>query len=118
MFQEVLQKITTHVEGVQGCVLLDSDSVPIAELYGAGDRDAINFIAIELTNLVGSLRKRNVLEEFGAVTQFMLSTERAIVLGQIINDEYVLLTAMDPTADLGRGATMLRLMAPWVKRIL
>lgn len=117
MFQEVLQKITTHVEGVQGCVILDADSVPIAELY-TENRESINFIAVELTNLIGSLRKRNVLDDFGSVTQFMLSTERMIVLGQVVNDEYVLLTAMDPSSDLGRGATMLRLMAPWVQRIL
>lgn len=118
MFQEILQKIAQHVDGVRGCILLDADSVPIAEVYPQGDGAMINALGVELTNLINSLVRRNVLDEVGAVREFSLSTSRFVALCRTVGQNYILLVAMAPEADTERGLTMARLMSPWIERLL
>lgn len=118
MFQDILHKIVHHVDGVRGCVLLDPDSVPIAEVYPQGDEATINALGIELTNLVNSLVRRNVLDDVGAVREFSLTTSRVVALCCTVGENYILLVALAPEADAQRGLTMLRLMSPWIERLL
>ena len=118
MFQEILQKISTHVDGVMGCMLLDHDSVPISQIFPNVDEESITMMAVEVTNLLASLKKRNALEEMGQVEEFMLTTERLTALCRIVGGEYILLLALAPNADIERGRTMLRLMSPWIEKIV
>lgn len=119
MFKEQLAKIAKHLEGVQACVLLDADAIPIEELYlDAADKDVIGALAVELANLISSFRKRGVLEDVGAMHELTLSTERTTALARTIANEFLLLVALDPDSDPVRGRTMLRVVAPWIERNL
>lgn len=118
MFQEILQKISAHVDGVLGCMLLDHDSVPISQIYPNADEESLSMMAVEVTNLLSSLKKRNALEEMGQVEEFMLTTEHVTALCRMVAGEFILLLALAPNADIERGRTMLRLMSPWIEKIL
>jgi len=118
MFDEILHKIASHVDGVRGSLLLDPDSVPIAEHYVDGSDEAIGALGIELSNLVNSLERRDALDESGSVREFSMATDNVVALCRTIGGQYVLLVAMDPVADIERGQTMVRLMAPWIERLL
>ena len=118
MFQQILQTISSHLDGVIACMILDPDAIMVAELYQGGDKEAVNSLAIELTSTLSSLHKRRVLEEVGAVDELVVSTSTMTAVFRTLKDGYTLLLVLEMEADVARGQTMLRLMAPWVARAL
>ena len=119
MFKEQLNKIIHHLDGVQACLLLDADAIPIEEIYVRDNADTITALAVELANLVASFRKRGVFsEDVGAMRELSLQTELTLMLCHAVGDEFLLLVAFDADADPIRGQSMLRIVAPWLERIL
>ncbi len=118
MFLEILKKIVRHVDGVEGCMLLDADAVPIAELYPGEEDGCFGNVAVEMTNLLRKLERQSESENMGQITEFSLTTKRFATIGHIVGDDFVLLVALNADADFTRGRDMLRLMSPWIEQIL
>ncbi|MDX9723429.1 MAG: hypothetical protein RBU37_21960 [Myxococcota bacterium] len=118
MFLDLLQKVSTHVEGVQGCLLLDRDAVSIAEQVLPAHAEMLSSLAVELTHALRLLARNGALEQTGPCHEFLFRMQHVTALGMSLQGEHVLLVALEAGADIERARRMLTLLCPWVERLL
>jgi predicted regulator of Ras-like GTPase activity (Roadblock/LC7/MglB family) len=115
MFKDLLKKIAANIPGVRGCVLLDSAAIPVAELYLDDDPGAVQALAVELSTLIWSLRRRQTLtHDIGTIEEMFLRTSWTVALCRVIAQEYILLITVDQGEDVDQFQSMMRLLSPWV----
>jgi predicted regulator of Ras-like GTPase activity (Roadblock/LC7/MglB family) len=115
MFKDLLKKIATNIPGVRGCVLLDASAIPLAELYLDDDPESVQALAVELSTLIWSLRRRQALTyDIGMIEEMFLRTNWTVALCRVIAQEYILLITVDLSEDVDHFQSMMRLLSPWV----
>ncbi|MBH24832.1 MAG: hypothetical protein CMH57_10335 [Myxococcales bacterium] len=96
--------------------MLGFDGIPIASVFVNKETEGelVNAVAVELSNTFGKLRATS----FGAggLEEMSLLSGEMAVLARVVQEEYLLLMALKPGADLDQGARMLRLISPWVEQ--
>lgn len=116
MFEEKLSQIIDNVEGTLGCLLIGFDGIPIESLYTGEKLTEMDEIAVELSNLLGKFRRLEENYEMGGVEELAVTIGDVTTLAHVVGDEYMLMLALSPDADVDRGQNMLRLIAPAVER--
>lgn len=115
MFKQKLTRVVNNVEGTLGCMLIGFDGIPIDSVFRNGDLPQMNAVAVELSNLLDKFRRLQ-FEDVGEVNEVSLTLGSVIALARVVAGEYLLILAIDADADVNRGQTMLRLIAPFVER--
>ena len=75
----------------------------------------MNAVAVELSNLLDKFRRLQNYD-MGEVNEVSITLGDITALARVVAEEYLLILAMDAEADVNRGQTMLRLIAPFVER--
>jgi hypothetical protein len=119
MFQDSMNKAIKHVDGAVANMLIGFDGIPIATVF-AGDGALIEptllSLSIEAGTFLRKMQQRAAEGEIPFVGELTLVTEQLVVLTRVLEDEYLLVMALSPDADMDRGLRMLRLMSPWIER--
>lgn len=115
MFKQKLTRVVSNVEGAYGCMLIGFDGIAIDAVFKGEELPQLSAIAVELSNLLDKFRRLQVYD-VGEVNEVSLTSGDITSLARVVADEYLLIVAMDKHADVGRGQTMLRLIAPFVER--
>ena len=102
VFSEVLQEVSSRVEGSIGYVVMGMDGIPIERLI-ADRRHNFDMIATESTTLLRSTRQAS--EELGAgpLRELSFATDQFTVLAVAITDEYILLGALSNESNYGKA---------------
>lgn len=116
MFKDKLTRVVTNVPGSLGCLLIGFDGIPIDSIFTGKELTEMAAIAVELTNLLGKFRRMNLHDMMGDVNEVSITTGTVTTLARVIAEEYLLVLALGPEADINRGQTMLRLISPFVER--
>ncbi len=115
MFREKLTQVINNVRGSMGCLLIGFDGIQIDSVYANKELPEMGAIAVEVSNLLGKFRRLK-LHEVGEVNEVSITTGGVTTLAHVVADEYLLVLALSSEADVNRGQTMLRLIAPFVER--
>jgi predicted regulator of Ras-like GTPase activity (Roadblock/LC7/MglB family) len=115
MFKQKLTRVVSNVEGAHGCMLIGFDGIAIDSVFNGEELPQLSAIAVELSNLLDKFRRLQVYD-VGEVNEVSLTTGDITTLARVVADEYLLILAVPKHADVGRGQTMLRLIAPFVER--
>lgn len=116
MFKEKLFQVAENVEGTVGCLLIGFDGIPIETFYADEELPQMDEVAVELSNLLGKFRRLEDNYEMGGVEELAVTIGDITTLAHVVGEEYLLMLALSPEADVGRGQNMLRLIAPAVER--
>ena len=116
MFKQKLTRVINNVEGTFACMLIGFDGIAIDTVYRDGEElPQLSAISVEVSNLLAKFRRLQAYD-VGEVNEVSLTTGEITTLARVVADEYLLILALDKDADVGRGTTMLRLIAPFVER--
>lgn len=115
MFEEKLRQVVSNVDGTVGCLLIGFDGIPIETLYTGEEIPEMDDVAVELSNLLGKFRRLEENYEMGGVKEVAVTIGDVTTLARVVGEEYLLMLALEPEADVGRGQNMLRLIAPSVE---
>ena len=116
MFKDTLAQVVSNVDGTLGCLLIGFDGIPIETIYPGEELPQMDEIAVELSNLLDKFRRLEKTYEMGGVDEVAVTIGDVTTLARVVGNEYILMLALDPRADVGRGQNMLRLIAPAVER--
>jgi predicted regulator of Ras-like GTPase activity (Roadblock/LC7/MglB family) len=102
VFSEVLQDVSSRVEGSIGYVVMGMDGIPIERLI-ADRKHNFDMIATESTTLLRTTQQAS--EELGAgpLQELSFATGEFTVLAVAITDEYVLLGALSKGSNYGKA---------------
>ncbi len=115
MFRQKLTRVVKNVDGSLGCMLIGFDGIPIDSVFGGQELAQMNAVAVELSNLLDKFRRLQIYE-VGEVNEVSITLGEVTALARVVASEYLLILALDADADVNRGQTMLRLIAPYVER--
>jgi predicted regulator of Ras-like GTPase activity (Roadblock/LC7/MglB family) len=115
MFKQKLTRVVNNVDGTLGCMLIGFDGIPIDSVFDGEDLPQMNAVAVELSNLLDKFRRLRIYE-VGEVNEVSITLGDVVALARVVASEYLLILALDAEADVNRGQTMLRLIAPFVER--
>ncbi|MFW5965993.1 MAG: hypothetical protein ACOCV2_00685 [Persicimonas sp.] len=115
MFNQKLTRVVNNVDGTLGCMLIGFDGIPIDSVFPDEEMPQMNAVAVELSNLLDKFRRLQI-HEIGEVNEVSITLGKVTALARVVADEYLLILAVDAEADVNRGQTMLRLIAPFVER--
>jgi predicted regulator of Ras-like GTPase activity (Roadblock/LC7/MglB family) len=115
MFKQKLTRVVKNVEGTLRCTLIGFDGIPIDSVYDGDELPQMNAVAVELSSLLDNFRRLQIYE-VGEVNEVSITLGDVTALARVVASEYLLILALDANADVNRGQTMLRLIAPYVER--
>lgn len=115
MFKQKLTRVVDNVDGALGCMLIGFDGIAIDSVFRGQDLPQMSAIAVELSNLLDKFRRLQI-HDLGEVDEVAITTGAITTLARVVAEEYLLILALSQEADVGRGQTMLRLIAPFVER--
>lgn len=115
MFNEMLSQVVKNVDGTLGCLLIGFDGIPIESVYTGDEIPQMDAVAVELSNLLAKFRRLQNYD-MGEVNEVSVTIGEMTTLARVVGEEYLLMLALAPEADVGRGQNMLRLIAPSVER--
>lgn len=115
MFRQKLTRVVNNIEGAYGCMLMGFDGIAIDSVFRGEELPQLTAIAVELSNVLDKFRRLQVYD-VDDVNEVSLTTGDITTLARVVSDEYLLILALSKDADVGRGQTMLRLIAPFVER--
>lgn len=102
VFTEVLQEISSRVEGSIGFVVMGMDGIPI-ERHISDGRTNFEMLATESTTLLRTTRQAAEELKAGTLREVSFSTDQLLVLAVAITEEYVLLGALSKESNYGKA---------------
>jgi len=102
VFADVLQDVSSRVEGSIGYVVMGMDGIPIERLI-ADRRHNFDLIATESTTLLRSTQQASEELGTGPLRELSFATEQFTVLAVAITDEYILLGALSKGSNYGKA---------------
>ena len=115
MFKQKLSNVVNNVDGSIGCLLIGFDGLPIDSVYRGEELPQMSAIAVEVSNLLAKFRRLQAYD-VGEINEVSITAGTVTALAKVVAEEYLLILAMTTEADVNRGKTMLRLIAPFVEK--
>jgi predicted regulator of Ras-like GTPase activity (Roadblock/LC7/MglB family) len=115
VFRESLQKIVDSCDGALAAVLMGFDGIGVETYVKAAEPD-VNTIGMELSFLLGQLRKAAETLELGDLEEITLKMAKATVVLRVVTKEYFLLLAVAPEGNLGKARYLVRITAPQIQQ--
>lgn len=111
-----LQEVVASVDGALACSVMGFDGIAV-ETHQVGTVDDVELSNtwVEYSNVLSGLQNAAELLAAGTVTEVSINTEKVITLMRLLSPEYLLVLAMKPTGNYGKGRYVLRLAAPKIK---
>jgi predicted regulator of Ras-like GTPase activity (Roadblock/LC7/MglB family) len=117
VFRETLQGLARRVEGVRGVSLIGRDGIAVDTFLQNGDVP-LDLVAAEMTGFLKNLSAADLGLETGAVRQFAVVADNAIVVLSSVTAEYYLLMLLSPAGNFGRARYELRKAASTLEKEL
>ena len=105
-FTDILEEVTSYVEGCLGLVVMGMDDIPI-ERYQANGHHNFDMLSTEATSLLRSTRQASEDVGAGALKELIFMTETLVAIA----DDYVLLAALEQDANYGKARFHLKRVA-------
>lgn len=102
VFTEVLEDISSKVEGCIGLVVMGMDGIPI-ERYVTNGQNNFDMLSTEATTLLRSTRQASEDVGAGALKELIFMTESLIVMAVAITEDYVLMGALQQGTNYGKA---------------
>ena len=117
VFKETLRRLATRIPGVRGVSLIGRDGIAVESFMqdGEGPHEPV---AAEMTGFLRNLSAADLGLEAGAVQQFAVVADRAIVILSSVTPEYFLLLLLSSDGNLGRARFELRKAASALEKEL
>lgn len=112
-FESILKSIVDEGKGVVGVALMESDGIPIEQVYGpsrAGDplHGDIGPAGVEFGHILTDIAKASDAIGAGPLSETIISLARLTVIFTHVEDDVILVAALAPDGNLGKARYLIR----------
>jgi predicted regulator of Ras-like GTPase activity (Roadblock/LC7/MglB family) len=112
MFRESIREVVEGTDGGLAGVLMDFEGIAV-ETYSKGDQPFdIQAVGAEFSVILKSIQRATESLEAGGPNEVAIQSEKVTTLIRILNEEYFLAVALEPTGNFGKGRFLMRTAAP------
>ncbi len=118
-FDQTLRQLVQNTEGAMACILMGQDGLPIGsfQLDDYSSFDANNF-GIEFSGILNQLVQMARQTHFDIPIDLILRSREHVAIFHLITEDYFVLLLLSAEGNVGKGAYLLRTLAPSLKQEL
>lgn len=112
MFGEYLREVVQGTDGGVAGLLMGFDGIAV-DSYAKDDAEIdITTVGMEFSVIISQIRRAAEMLEAGVTKEVAIQAEKLTTVVRVLNDEYFLALALEPTGNIGKGRFLLRIAAP------
>jgi predicted regulator of Ras-like GTPase activity (Roadblock/LC7/MglB family) len=111
MFKDALQSVVDGTDGGIAGLLMDFEGIPV-ETYARESGFDIESVGAEVSVVVKAIQRASEMLQAGDAREVAFRSDKLVTLIRIINEGYFVAMTMTPDGNLGKGRSLLRVVAP------
>ena len=112
MFKEALERAVTGTDGSIAGLLMDFEGIPLESYAREGAALDIEVVGAEVSVVVKGIQRATEMLDAGETREVSFKSDKMTTLIRVINQGYFVALTLSPTANLGKGRYLLRVLAP------
>jgi len=111
MFRELLQDVVNRTEGGLAGLLMGFDGIAVDQFVREGAALDVETVGMEFSVILKQIRKAAEMLEAGSAAEVSIKAEKMTTVIRLLNDEYFVAIALEPSGNQGRARFLLRASA-------
>lgn len=113
MFKDVLRNLVEGTDGAVASILMGFDGITVDSYTrppsAGGPPWSVETVGAEYSALLGQIKQASTMLEFGSTSEVSVQADGMTTVVRLLNDEYFVALAIEPSANMGKARYMLRL---------
>jgi predicted regulator of Ras-like GTPase activity (Roadblock/LC7/MglB family) len=111
MFKSILREVVENTDGALASILMGFDGITVDSYTGDRRQVDMETIGSEYSQVLTQVRQAAQMLDMGTAKEVAVQTEGMTTVMRLINDEYFVALAIEPSGNLGKGRFLLRMQA-------
>jgi predicted regulator of Ras-like GTPase activity (Roadblock/LC7/MglB family) len=111
MFKGILREVVENTDGGLASILMGFDGITVDSYTGADSTVDMETVGGEYSQVLMQIKQASQMLEMGTASEVAVQAENMITLMRMLNDEYFVALALEPTGNLGKARYLLRIQA-------
>ena len=112
MFQDVLRELVEHTDGAIASLLMGFDGITVDSYSRAQASLNVESVGSEYSVVLGQIKQAAAMLELGSAQEVAVQAENMTTVIRLLNDEYFVAVALEPSGNFGKARYLLRIQAP------
>jgi predicted regulator of Ras-like GTPase activity (Roadblock/LC7/MglB family) len=111
MFKSILREVVENTDGALASILMGFDGITVDSYTGAQSTVDMETVGGEYSQVLMQIKQASQMLEMGAANEVAVQAENMTTLIRLLNEEYFVALAIEPTGNVGKARFLLRLQA-------
>jgi predicted regulator of Ras-like GTPase activity (Roadblock/LC7/MglB family) len=108
MFQDILREVVENTDGAVAAILMGFDGITVDSYVGSATGVDMETVGSEYSQVLTQIKQAAQMLEMGNAREVAVQAESMTTLMRLLNDEYFVALALQPTGNLGKARYLLR----------
>ena len=111
MFKSILREVVENTDGALASILMGFDGITVDSYTGDHSNIDMETIGSEYSQVLMQIRQAAQMLDMGTANEVAVQAENLITVMRLINEEYFVALAIEPSGNLGKARFLLRMQA-------
>ncbi|HEY2735493.1 MAG TPA: hypothetical protein VGI70_15965 [Polyangiales bacterium] len=111
MFKSILREVVENTDGALASILMGFDGITVDSYTGARAAVDMETVGSEYSQVLMQIKQAAQMLEMGTAKEVAVQAENMITVMRMLNDEYFVALAIEPTGNVGKARFLLRMQA-------
>jgi len=111
MFKSILREVVENTDGAVAAILMGFDGITVDSYSSEAGGVDMEIVGGEYSQVLRQIKQAAELLEMGAAREVAIQAENMTTVMRLINEEYFVAVALQPTGNFGKARFLLRMQA-------
>jgi predicted regulator of Ras-like GTPase activity (Roadblock/LC7/MglB family) len=111
MFKSILREVVENTDGAVASILMGFDGITVDSYIGERNKIDMETVGSEYSQVLAQIKQAAQMLDMGAASEVAVQAENMTTVVRMLNDEYFVALALEPTGNLGKARFLLRMQA-------
>lgn len=111
MFKSILREVVENTDGALASILMGFDGITVDSYTGDQSKIDMETIGSEYSQVLTQIRQAAQMLDMGTASEVAVQAENLITVMRLINEEYFVALAIEPSGNVGKARFLLRMQA-------
>jgi predicted regulator of Ras-like GTPase activity (Roadblock/LC7/MglB family) len=111
VFKTILREVVENTDGALASILMGFDGITVDSYSGDTGKVDMETVGSEYSQVLMQIKQAAQMLEMGTASEVAVQAENLTTVMRMLNDEYFVALALEPSGNVGKGRYLLRLQA-------
>lgn len=112
MFQDVLRELVERTDGAIASLLMGFDRITVDSYSRSPTALNVESVGSEYSVVLGQIKQAAAMLDLGSAQEVAVQAQNMTTVIRLLNDEYFVVMALEPSGNFGKARYLLRVQAP------